>query len=171
MNPNIGSGVTISSIKYNKIKQYEWSANILDKTNEYLVTIAPPGRQLFHHAKNKIFTFDSWAIEFFPFDEWYTASISVNSGHILDYYCNICMPPTLDGSDLSFIDLDLDYINFDGEWTIVDEDEFAINQIKYSYPDDLINRTSQELNNLIQRVKNKKFPFDGTFKEYLSFAV
>lgn len=171
MKPMTESYITITSLKYDKSKQYEWFANVIKKTDEYIVTIAPPGRQLFHYAKNKIFNFDNWSIEIFPFNKWYTASIGVTNGLIDDYYCNICMPSTIDGDNLCFIDLDLDYVNSNGEWKMVDQDEFEINQVKYNYPEDLIERTKEEMGNLINLVNNREFPFDGIFQDYIKLTV
>jgi protein associated with RNAse G/E len=78
------------------------------------------------------------------------------------------MPAVLDNKKIKFIDLDLDYINFDGNWKVVDEDEFEENKIKYSYPKELIAKTYDELEKLKKRVSNKKIPFDKTFEKYFS---
>lgn len=160
--------LTIHSLKYDRSIHIEWEAIIIDQTTDYIVTYAKPGRSIIHYGRNTIFHFDTWAVDFFPLNNWFTATKSIKANSLPHYYCNICMPPVLKGNYLSYIDLDLDYINYDGTWTIVDQDEFAENQIKYNYPTDIINRAKNELNKLIELVKNNKKPFDKTFDNYFS---
>ncbi|MDF2964609.1 MAG: hypothetical protein K0S39_6344, partial [Paenibacillus sp.] len=67
----------------------------------------------------------------------------------------------------TFVDLDLDYINRDGEWKVVDEEEFESHSIQYRYPLELIRRARHELIQLQVRVERKQFPFDGTLQQWV----
>jgi protein associated with RNAse G/E len=159
--------ITICSFKFDKSLNYEWDARIIDINDNYVVTLAQPGRVMQHHRKKKQLVFENWSMEFILFNEWFTANLSFNDEYV-HYYCNVCMPAVLDNKKIKFIDLDLDYINFDGNWKVVDEDEFEENKIKYSYPKELIAKTYDELEKLKKRVSNKKIPFDKTFEKYFS---
>ncbi|WP_410503114.1 DUF402 domain-containing protein [Exiguobacterium acetylicum] len=69
------------------------------------------------------------------------------------YYCNICLPSVLQGETLSFINLDLVHRN--GEWQVVDEDEFLENQQLYHYPVELIERVCASMLSLTRRIGEK----------------
>jgi protein associated with RNAse G/E len=76
------------------------------------------GRKLHHHTKQKIFTVNNRTIEFFSFVSWFTVSADVVNGKIEQYYCNINEPARIDGNTVSFVDLDLDNIQRNGEWKV-----------------------------------------------------
>ncbi|WP_254450398.1 DUF402 domain-containing protein [Cohnella herbarum] len=148
---------------------YEWDTLLLEQTSTYIIVLGEYGRKLHHHTKQKIFEIDNWTVEFFPFDCWFTVSADVNNGVITQYYCNINEPANLseDGETVSFVDYDLDLIQRNGKWMIVDEDEFEQNSILYSYPQGLIKRVRQEMANLQNRIENHHFPFDGTLERFI----
>ncbi len=57
----------------------------------------------------------------------------------LSIYVDITTPPVWDGDTVGMLDLDLDVIQtLDGRVLVVDEDEFAENQVSYGYPEELI---------------------------------
>ncbi len=57
----------------------------------------------------------------------------------LSIYTDITTPPVWDGDTVCMLDLDLDVIQtLDGRVLVVDEDEFAENQVSYGYPEELI---------------------------------
>ncbi|MFC5471533.1 DUF402 domain-containing protein [Cohnella suwonensis] len=106
-------------------------------------------------------------MEFFSFDSWFTVSVDVRNGKIQQYYCNINEPAKIEGNTVSFVDLDLDLIQRNGEWMVVDEDEFERNSVKFSYPDPLIQRAKLELASLQARIHNKEFPFEGSLERFI----
>lgn len=159
--------ITIQAMKYGNRQHYKWNTQLLEKTSTYMVVLGEQGRQLHHFTKQKIFTMENWTIEFFSSELWFTVSADVVDGEINQYYCNINQPAQLNGNVVSFVDLDLDLIRRNGEWKVVDEDEFESNAVKFSYPDELIQRARQELANLKERIKNRDFPFDGTIERFI----
>jgi uncharacterized protein len=146
---------------------YEWSTTLLEQTSSYIFVLGEYGRKLKHHTKRKTFEMNNWTIEFFPFDSWFTVSADVNNGVITQYYCNINEPATLAGDTVSFIDLDLDLLQRNGEWFVVDEAEFEHNALLFSYPEELKNRVRRELTNLQNRIQNHQFPFDGSLDRFI----
>lgn len=154
-------------MKYGNHLHYEWNTTLLEKTNKYIIVLGEYGRKLNHHTKKKVFTVENWTIEFFPFDSWFTVSADVVRGNIQQFYCNINQPATIKGNTVSFVDLDLDYVQRNGEWKVVDEDEFESNAIKFAYPDVLIQKAKQELMGLKERIRNAKFPFDGSLEMFI----
>lgn len=82
---------------------------------------------------------------------------------------NINEPAKINGNIVSFVDLDLDLVQRNGEWKVVDEDEFESNAIKFSYPAELKQRARQELANLQLSIQNKVFPFIGTIQRFIDY--
>lgn len=156
------SNIKIKALKYKDISHYEWDTTLIAKNEKYLLVKAEINRKLTHHTKGKVFTFDRPAIEFFPFEEWFTVSVEKTVDNQLRYYCNIAMPAVYRNNECSFVDLDLDIIKDpDGDWTLVDEDEFITNSKKFKYPQQLIDKTIAEEKKLRERIYKSIFPFDG----------
>lgn len=159
-----GETIHIQALKYGNRSHYEWDTTLLEKRETGLFVLAHKGRQLHHHTKGKVFTMENWAVEYFPFDEWFTASAEVVDGQIMQMYCNICQPPQMKEQLVSFIDLDIDLIFRNRTWEVVDEDEFELHTQRFGYPPDLIERVRSEVERLQERIEQKGFPFDGTFE-------
>lgn len=161
--------VTIKAYKYGNIKHYQWPVKVIEKNNDFLICKGEPGRILKHFTRNKEFVFEKPSIEYFSFRDWFTLAMNIDGQKIESYYCNISKPVFWEGDKvLSFIDLDLDLVKNKGEgWKVVDEDEFEVNSRKYKYPVELVNRTKKELEVLISKIENKKFPFDGSLLKYI----
>lgn len=158
----------MQSIKYNNFINYEWKSTLIEKNDNYIITRGEVNRRLIHHGKNKTFTFENISIEFYTLEEWFTLSIERTTDNKLNYYCNICMPVKVSNDTISFIDLDLDIVKVYGEdWKVVDEDEFEINSKKYNYPLWLINRTIEEKDKLLEKIKSHTFPFNGEIESRL----
>lgn len=70
--------------------------------------------------------------------EWFTAAMEVEDGKVVSTYCNVAKPTLFKNEEISFVDLDLDFIQEkNNQWTVVNEDEFELNSIKYGYPKEL----------------------------------
>ncbi|WP_028551081.1 DUF402 domain-containing protein [Paenibacillus sp. UNC451MF] len=159
--------ITIQAMKYGNRLHYEWNTMLLEKTDTHIFVLSERGRQLHHYTRGKTFICDHWTIEFFSFDSWYTVSADVADGKIFQYYCNINQPAVWNGNTVSYVDLDLDFVQRNNIWKVVDEDEFAVNSVELSYPPDLVERARVELKSLQQRVENRQFPFDGTIERFI----
>jgi uncharacterized protein len=60
------------------------------------------------------------------------------------------------------VDLDLDVVRtHDGDVAVVDRDEFELHQVRYGYPQDLIDRTEAATADAFERVRRNEPPFDG----------
>ncbi|UKS30710.1 DUF402 domain-containing protein [Paenibacillus sp. HWE-109] len=160
--------ITIKALKYGNHKHYEWTSTVLERTDTYIIVLSEYGRKLHHHTKQKVFTVNNWSIEFFSFDSWFTVSADIMDGLIHQFYCNINEPAKSSPHEVTFVDLDLDYVRRQGEWLVVDEDEFLVNAVKFAYPDSLIQQARNELEHLRQRIQDNKFPFDGTIERFIS---
>lgn len=158
----LGKVIKIKALKFPDILHYEWEGELLRHTPDYVLVICKPGRKLIHHTKNKVFTVQNTSLEFFSLKEWFTAAMEIEDGKIVSAYCNVAKPSVFINGEISFIDLDLDYIqDKNKEWKVVDEDEFVSNSIKYKYPVELKNEALKALAKLKEEVRKGKFPFDN----------
>ena len=156
----MGNLITIKAMKFPDIPHYEWQGEVIEQTEEYVLVLCLPGRQLKHFSKNKTFTLNDVSLEYFSLNEWFTAAMEIEQGKIVSYYCNIAMPSRIIGNVLSFVDLDLDYVKTRGaQWQVVDEEEFETNSIRYRYPAELKRSAAEALEDLKGKVENKLFPF------------
>ncbi|TXK83465.1 DUF402 domain-containing protein [Paenibacillus sp. N3.4] len=159
--------VIIRALKYGNFPHYEWPTTILEKKPTYIIVCSERGRKLRHHTKQEVFTMENWTLEFFSSELWFTVSGDVIDGKIVQYYCNINEPAIITDSLVTFVDLDLDLIQRNGNWTVVDEDEFVSHSVKYAYPESLIQRAKDELKQLQAIIQRKEFPFDGTMEWFI----
>ena len=154
--------VQIRAFKYPDRLHYEWEAELIEINEQYAMVACHAGRKFQHYTKQKQFIMPYPSIEIFFFDEWYTFSVSFRENGEMMHYCNIAMPAKYENNILSFIDLDLDYLQEPHEaWKVVDEDEFIVNQERFKYPEHLIHSARLGLEKLQQMVASNQFPFDG----------
>ncbi|MFD2133866.1 DUF402 domain-containing protein [Pseudogracilibacillus auburnensis] len=155
--------------KYNGKLHYQWEASIIEYTENYIVVYGTPERKLIHHTKGKIFDCNTYSIEYYPLRKWFTVNIDIDEDGNHEYYCNICIPPKIIKGNICFTDLDIDVIrNKKGFWTIVDEDEFEENSIKMCYPTYIIENSKRSLNDLLFKIKEERYPFNGFFEKYIN---
>ncbi len=159
--------LTIEVRKLNGRPHYSWNGYVLEQTKDYLLVANTPGRMLFHHRREAVYTYDNFSLEFYPLDADFTVGLDLERTGEVTYYCNICLPPVLQEETLSFIDLDLDLVHRKGVWTVVDEDEFLENQQLYDYPLDVIERARTSLKTLQRRIAQQQFPFDGFLDSFI----
>lgn len=166
--------VQIQAFKYPDTLHYEWEAELIELNEQYAMVACHAGRAFQHHTKQKQFIMPYPSIEIFFFEEWYTFSVSFRDNGEMMYYCNIAMPAQFNNNIISFLDLDLDYLQEPYEdWKVVDEDEFIHNQQAFKYPQQLIVGAQLGLAKLQQLVASHGFPFDGKIdiKKYESVLL
>lgn len=161
--------IKIKALKFPDILHYEWEGELLCHTPDYVLVLCKPGRKLIHHTKNKVFTVNNMSLEFFSLKEWFTAALEIEEGKVVSAYCNVAKPSVYDkDGEISFIDLDLDYIQEKNkEWKVVDEYEFESNSIKYKYPVELKKEAVKALAKLKEAVRIGNFPFNNQVLSHL----
>ncbi len=95
------SVLTIIAYKYPDRPHYEWTGNMLIKTDDYVLVHGQAGRRLVHHTRGQTFTYATQSLEFYPLNAPFTVNIDFDA-HGASYHCNVCLPPRLDGDTLSF---------------------------------------------------------------------
>lgn len=164
----MSENIKVKVFKYGGTIHYEWESLLIEDTEDYVLVYGLPGRSLVHHTKEKVYQYDSYSIEYFPKNEWFTVNIDIYRNGNIEYYCNICMPPEFSNKEIKFIDLDIDIVrSIEGKWSVVDEDEYEVNSEKFKYPSTLKENVSQALDEILKKIEGKHFPFDGFFEKYI----
>jgi uncharacterized protein len=77
------------------------------------------------------------------------------------WYCNVTTPPVLEGSQLRYVDLDLDVaVRPDGCIELLDADEFEAHKGKYGYPSDVIDQAQRAAQSVAVLAQRGEFPFN-----------
>ncbi|MGZ8842699.1 MAG: DUF402 domain-containing protein [Pyrinomonadaceae bacterium] len=77
------------------------------------------------------------------------------------FYCNVNMPPKLEGGTLVYVDLDIDVlVQPDLSYEILDLEEFADHARILQYPQEVQESARKALTEIISRVEGRQFPFN-----------
>lgn len=109
------------------------------------------------------------AIMYFFKDKWYNV-IGQYKKDGIQFYCNIASPFIMDANAVKYIDYDLDLRVFpDGSFKILDRGEYNYHKQQMKYSKTLDKILKAELSNLIDDVRNRKWPFNhDEIKRYYS---
>lgn len=162
---NFGDHLNIHSYKHDSKIHRSWDeATYLDETEEYMI-----------FANNKTLVIESdgrtWrtkepAIMFFSKNNWFNIIGQIKKTGIY-YYCNIASPFIIEENTIKYIDYDLDLRVFpDGSFKILDRGEYKYHKKKMNYSDDLDMVLKNELSILIDKAREKEFPFNKEAIDY-----
>lgn len=92
-------------------------------------------------------------------DRWWIAEFYADHPYH-GIYVNIGTPCEWSGDRITTIDLDLDVVlTVDGEVAVLDEDEFAANQLSYEYPRDLVVAARSATDRIVAMLEQRAEPF------------
>ena len=159
---------TVQVRKYDERLHYEWTSRLIEENDDSILLYAGPGRTLQHHTRQARYTYQSHSLECFMRHDGFTVQLDLEADGSIRHYCNIGLVPRLDGDVIEFIDLDLDLVaDGGGEWRLVDEDEFAVNRVRFGYPDDVVTYVWNTIEDVNRRIDLGKFPFDESLERRL----
>ncbi len=159
---------TVQVEKYDGSLHYEWTSRLIDEDDERILLYAGPGRTLQHHTRQACYTYESHSLECFMRRDGFTVQLDLEKDGSIRHYCNIGLVPRLNEDVITFIDLDLDLVaDRGGEWRLVDEDEFAVNRVRFGYPDDVVAHVWNTIADVKRRIDSGAFPFDGSLERRL----
>ncbi|MBA4180633.1 MAG: hypothetical protein C0506_08610 [Anaerolinea sp.] len=95
-------------------------------------------------------------------DRWYNVFRLSRPGCSLAlWYCNVTTPPSFDGCQIGYVDLDLDVtVRPNGCIDLLDADEFERHQRRYAYPRDVIDNAEQAARDVAELARHGGFPFN-----------
>jgi uncharacterized protein len=153
--------VTINSRKFDGEIHRSWQAELISEADELLTFVGEFDREI-NHPHLGIIRRNTVSYEFYWTNLWFNVfRFHEPEGDLRNFYCNINQPPQFSGGVLDYVDLDIDVLvwkNFTYE--ILDLDEFERHAVKYNYSIQLRHEVNAALQELIQRIESKTFPFD-----------
>jgi predicted RNA-binding protein associated with RNAse of E/G family len=106
-----------------------------------------------------------------PEDAWWTAEFYWDHPW-LAVYVNIGTPCEWDGDRVTQIDLDLDVVRLlDGSVKTIDEDEFADHQIRYDYPQELVDAARRAANETTRMLEEGVEPFGVAANHWIDLVL
>jgi protein associated with RNAse G/E len=143
----------------------DWEGEIIDEV---------PGRWLVVHFDHPEYAIRearaAHALQFFGMVQPLTILVCFDeSGAILEWQCDACLPAVRRGGLLEFVDLDLDVIvNSDGTYYIRDLEDFEERSVSLKYSEDAKAAAWKGVATALILVKRGRYPFDGTAQRLLA---
>lgn len=153
--------ITVLTRKYDGTEHRRWAATLLRQEGNLLLLDAKFEEEVRHDLLGTI-ELGTLSLEYYWLDRWYNVfRFSSPSGELRNYYCNVNVPPTLDGAVLSYVDLDIDIlVAADLSYRILDLEEFEENAARYGYSDEVKESAHRALSELVNLIEHRQFPFD-----------
>jgi uncharacterized protein len=152
--------ITVRACKYDGSEHRRWPATLLRRDGDLLVLDARFDEEIRHDLLGTI-ALGTTSVEYYWLDRWYNIfRFTDPDGKLRNYYCNVNVPPTLAGDELSYIDLDIDIlIATDFSYRVLDLEEFEQNAARYGYSSEVKQSAKLALADLIKLIEARAFPF------------
>ncbi len=152
----------VQSFKYDGSLHRSWTADLIHREGSLLVFDAVFDIDVEHDLLGRIAR-GTHSLEYYWLDRWYNIfRFSDAKGQLRNYYCNVNVPPTIEGNVLRYIDLDLDILVApDFAYQILDTDDFERHAELYNYPADFRPRAQRAVDELVKMIEQRDFPFSG----------
>jgi hypothetical protein len=150
----------VNSRKYSGEISRSWKVELIEKRESLLIFVGAFEKEI-RHPKLGVIRPGTISHEYYWLDRWYNIfKFHEPEGELRNFYCNLNMPPKFENNVLDYIDLEIDVLvsrNFVVE--ILDRDEFEENSKLFGYPADLIAKTFTTLDEVLEIIENREFPF------------
>src|SRR5713101_9078439 len=155
--------ITVRVLKYDGTEHRRWNAPLARQDESLIVLDAAFEDEVEHHLIGNI-KLGTRTIEYYWPDRWYNIFRFLESdGATKLYYCNVNMPPSINGGVLSYIDLDIDIlVRPDLSYQVLDLEEFAANGARYGYSEEIKRQAHAAVHELISLIEKRQFPFSET---------
>jgi len=153
--------ITINYRKYDGSLHWHTELTYLGEDEHGVWLGSPPGGQ-WRRADGPWVPVDRDRLLVVPRDRWWTARFNNDLNYHTAIYADVTMVPVwLSADELDIVDLDLDVVRATGtgEVRLLDEDEFAEHQIRYGYPQEVIDAARASAKWLIAAMTAGDEPF------------
>ncbi len=153
--------ITINSRKFDYSIHKSWQCQLLEESADYWLFVGEFDQEI-QHSKLGIIRRGTISYEYYWKEKWFNIfHLHELEGDLKYYYCNINLPPTFANNILDYVDLDLDVlVQNDFTFEILDEEEFEQNSKLFGYPNGVILGVKNSLDELLEMVKMRVFPFN-----------
>jgi protein associated with RNAse G/E len=159
---NAGDEVLVISRSYDLSVRRSWKARLTRSERPLLELVGEFDRDV-EHADLGLVARGTVSYEYYWLDRWYNVfRFHEPDGTFRNYYCNINMPPRFEDGVLDYVDLDIDVLVWpDGRQDVLDRADFDASAKKFDFTDDLKGRVDRALNEMLDLIGRREFPFDG----------
>ena len=156
-----GAPITVRVLKYDGTEYRHWSAQLARRDGSLIVLEAEFDIEV-HHSQLGHIPLGTRTVEYYWLDKWYNVFRFLrDTGETRFWYCNINLPPIVEDSLMTYVDLDIDVlVQTDFSYQILDLDEFERHARIFSYPPEVQESTQNALAELILRIESRQFPFN-----------
>ena len=153
--------ITVRVLKYDGTEYRRWRAHVARRDGSLMVLEAEFDIEV-HHSQLGHIPLGTRTVEYYWLDRWYNVFRFLrDTGETRLWYCNINLPPIIEGSLITYVDLDIDVlVQTDFSYQILDLDEFERHARIFSYPPEVQESTQNALAELILRIESRQFPFN-----------
>jgi protein associated with RNAse G/E len=160
--------VFVHATNYDGSSHWQHPAELVEARDDIVMTRTAAGINVKHERGVYVSPFNTRG-HYWP-DRWFNVirlelpDPSTGWGRLTGWYCNIATPVQFDGESVRYVDLQLDVRVFAEDHglrcSVLDEDEFETARERYAYPDDLVERARRAVDEVIELVVRRAFPFD-----------
>ena len=154
--------IKVLSKKYDNSLRDEHEAYLVSSADGTITLLSPAGTRYYDHRQKAWSEAPDGLLEIYFEDRWYNVwHIGEQNSRRNLIYANICMPATLNGDLLEWVDLDLDYrVLLEGRIELLDEEEFERNISQFGYSGWIVENVRAACDEVMVRFESGEFPFD-----------
>ena len=155
--------IQINARKFDRKIHRSWKCKFIEQKDSLLIFEGEFDKEIIHKDLG-IIRRGTISYEYYWLDRFYNIfRFHEPDGSLRNFYCNVNAPPIFANGVLDYIDLDIDVLVWkDFSFRILDMEDFEENSIKYGYSEKVIKSAKKSLDELLQMIKTRQFPFDFT---------
>lgn len=162
--------VRVRFTKWGDIPHWSFDMNRLGEDEHGVWLWMPPGTSMRRGTDAPILSRNP-AVKVITPGQWWTAIWNDGDESTYELFVDIATPAVWDGDAVRLIDLDLDIAKRRGGGIeIQDEDEFAVHQVEYGYPDHIVEKAITETARLAAAVERGDEPFGSVAHQWMETA-
>ena len=152
--------IKVKTFKLDGKPHRAWNAELVRQEGPLLVLDGTFASDIEHDLLGTIAA-GTRSVEYYWMERWYNVfRFSQPNGELRNYYCNISVPPSFDGSILSYVDLDLDILVApDFSYQTLDVDDFEKNCQAYGRSNEIREHAQLASDEVIGMIQARQFPF------------
>ena len=152
--------IKVKTFKLDGKPHRTWNAELVRQEGPLLVLDGTFASDIEHDLLGTIAA-GTRSVEYYWMERWYNVfRFSQPNGELRNYYCNISVPPSFDGSILSYVDLDLDILVApDFSYQTLDVDDFEKNCQAYGLSNEIREHAQLASDEVIGMIQARQFPF------------
>ena len=154
--------ISVVSTKYDGTPRDSYEAQLLDHHGSMLRLKVPAGTPTWVEKHGRTELSEDNIIEIYFMDRWYNVwHMREHTTYPNLWYSNVAMPAIFDGTNLQWVDLDIDIRCYlDGSLRVLDLDEFEQNRIEMGYPIEVVEHALAARDEVLQLGSVGTFPFN-----------